>query len=148
MRAAAYAHIFDVLREKLGTEPAIDLLSEATRRLGASKAAGLASFAPTDLAGLKDAFLDGIPARDVMFAPAVTRCDHERLEIQFHRCPLKEAWQAMGRSDTDLTLLCAWASVIDSGLFEAAGFTFSGEPWRPGQTGCCLLRIEPRAARC
>jgi hypothetical protein len=143
MRAAAYAHIFDVLRERYGTDSAVGVLAEATHRLGEANASRFAAFAPADLAGLRDAFLAHMPAPDALFAPEVTRCDADRLEIKFHSCPLKNTWQKMGRSEADIELLCHGASAIDHGLFTAAGFVFKGEHWHPGRDGCCLLRIEP-----
>jgi hypothetical protein len=144
-RATAYAHIFDVLRERYGTGPAVEVLAEATHRMGEANAAPFAAFAPADLAGLRDAFLGGIPAPDALFAPEVKRCDAQRLEIKFHSCPLKKTWQEMGRSEADIELLCRGASAVDHGLFTAAGFIFKGEHWQPGGDGCCLLRIEPGA---
>lgn len=143
MRAAAYAHFFDVLREEFGPERAVELMSRATVRLGQGMGKKFSPFGPSDLEGLKDSFLAGIPCADEMFQPEVKRCDDERLEIQFHRCPLKDTWVEMGRSEEDLELLCRAGGAIDGGLFSEAGFTFKGETWKPGRTGCCLLRVEP-----
>ena len=145
MRAHAYAHVFDVLREKFGTDQALALLSESTRRLGATMGTRYAEFGPADLTGLKNAFLGEIPAGDVMFQPEVRRCDADVLEIQFHRCPLKEAWEATNRPAEDVALLCKAAGAIDQGLFNAAGFVLDGTTWQPGQAGCCLLRVKPGA---
>ena len=142
MRAAAYANMFDVLRETFGTERAVELLGEATRRMGVTMGAKFADLGPADFEGLKDRFIGGIPAVEEIFAPEVRQCDRNRLEIKFHRCPLKEAWQAMGRSDGDIELLCKAGGAIDGGLFGAAGFTFKGETWKPGETGCCRLVVE------
>lgn len=143
MRAAAYAHMFDVLRERFGEETALEVGQASTRRLGEAMGVKFAGHGPDDLTGLCHAFLDGIPNRDSMFAPEIKRCDGEALEIHFHRCPLKEAWQAQGRDDADLELLCRMAGAIDGGLFEAAGFTFRGETWKPGDEGCCRLKVLP-----
>ncbi|MGQ9371606.1 L-2-amino-thiazoline-4-carboxylic acid hydrolase [Azospirillum sp. ST 5-10] len=146
MRAAAYAHMFDVLRERFGETVALEVGRESTRRLGESMGVKFQGFGPADLTGLCSAFLDGIPNRETMFAPEILRCDDERLEIQFHRCPLKEAWEAQGRSPEDVELLCRMAGAIDGGLFETAGFTFKGITWKPGQEGCCRLVVEPGSA--
>ena len=146
MRAAAYAHVFDVLREEFGEARAMELSKRAIRRMGEAMAPRFADFAPKDLAGLAQAFLGSIPRRESMFAPEVLRADAECLEIQFHRCPLKEAWIAAGRSEADLARLCESAGAIDSGLFTAAGFSFAGTTWRPGESGCCRLRVEPGPA--
>lgn len=145
MRAEAYAHLFDVLRERFGTEQALAIGMEATQRMGTAMGAKLAKHGPDDLAGLCDAFLGGIIDRDAMFGPEVRRCDAHALEIKFHRCPLKQAWEEAGRSAEDLQLLCRMAGAIDRGLFEAAGFTFAGSTWQPGETGCCTLRVLPGA---
>jgi len=146
MRAAAYANIFDVLRDAFGTQKSVELLSEATRRMGVAAGARFADLGPDRLMALKERFLGTIPAGDILFQPEVRQSDDERLEIKFHRCPLKEAWQAMGRSDDDLELLCKAGGAIDGGLFKAAGFVFKGETWRPGEEGCCKLVVEPGPA--
>jgi hypothetical protein len=143
MRARAYAHMYDVLCEQFGAERAMELGQEITRRLGEQMGATFQDLEPTDLAGLKHRFLDGIPARDAMFAPEVERCDDERLQIYFHRCPLKQAWQEMGREGEDLAALCRMAGAIDRGLFTSAGFTFDSTTWQPGERGCCRLKITP-----
>lgn len=146
MRAAAYANIFDVLRDALGSQRAVELLSEATRRMGIAAGGQFVDLGPDKLVALKERFLGNIPAGDILFQPDVRQCDDRRVEIKFHRCPLKEAWQAMGRSDDDLELLCQAGGAIDGGLFKAAGFIFKGETWRSGQEGCCKLVVEPGPA--
>jgi hypothetical protein len=132
MRATAYAHMFDVLRERFGTETALELGREATGRMGTARGAEFAQFGPADLAGLKDAFLGSAgPARE-FFKPEVQQCDAAELRIQFHGCPLKEQWEAMGRTPADIALLCRFAGAIDTKLFE-----------RAGRSGCCLLKVRP-----
>ncbi|MEQ8585563.1 MAG: L-2-amino-thiazoline-4-carboxylic acid hydrolase [Thalassobaculaceae bacterium] len=143
MRAAAYGHMFDVLSERFGAEAAVELLGEATRRLGNDMGAHFTAHGPADTAGLCDAFLGGIPGRDALFAPEVIERSDARMEIQFHRCPLKDFWVADGRSDEEVEQLCRAAGRIDGGLFERAGFVFKGRTWKPGQTGCCRLIVEP-----
>jgi len=144
-RAAAYAQVFDVVRESDGVERAVAVLGEATRRMGAIAGARYADLAPADLAGLKDRFLADVPAVDDMFAPEIVRCDDEQLVIKFHRCPLREAWQAMGRPEAEVELLCKAGSAVDRGLFEAAGFAFDAENWHPALGDCCFLKISPGA---
>jgi predicted ArsR family transcriptional regulator len=147
MRAKFYMHMFDVLREEFGAERAVSLVGEAARRLGAEMGQKLAPHGPDDIKGLTDQFLAGIPCRESLFAPELRKCDAEGMEIQFHRCPLKDTWVAEGRSDEDLELLCRAAGTIDAGMFGAAGFTFKGETWTPGKTGCCRLVVEPGPAK-
>jgi hypothetical protein len=147
MRAEAYAHMYDVLSERLGEPAALEACMEATRRLGDDMGAAFAHLGPADLAGLKDAFLGGIIEGPALFAPEVRRCDEHELQIYFHRCPLKEAWIARGRSDADVAALCKMAGAIDRGLFERAGFTFAGSTWQSGESGCCTLRVRPGPAK-
>lgn len=146
MRADAYAHMFDVLREEFDAEKAVELIAKSTTRLGKDMGGKFAHLGPANLQGLKDEFLAGIPCADDMFAPEVKKCDDESLEIQFHRCPLKDHWVENGRNDEDVELLCKAAGAIDGGLFTRAGFIFKGETWKPGQEGCCLLKVVPGEA--
>ena len=143
MRAAAYGHVFDVLRERFDSETAVDILGEATYRLGIDMGETFESFGPSDVRGLLSAFLAGIPGRDDLFAPEVAKDDSDGFEIRFHRCPLKDFWVANGRSEEDVKDLCRAAGRIDAGLFGRAGFTFKGETWSPGREGCCILRVVP-----
>ena len=143
MRAASYAHFYDVLREQLGREAALAICKKATRRMGEAMGPALSDHAPADLEGLRDAFLGGIIEGEVLFAPTDVVADEEGLRIDFMRCPLKEAWEAMGRREGELEDLCEIAGAIDIGLFESAGFRFAGRTWRLGQQGCCRLRVLP-----
>ncbi len=71
----------------------------------------------------------------------------EALDIKFHACPLKEAWQAAGLPEERIATLCRIAGVVDNGTFEAAGFAFSAETWQPGEDGCCFLHVRPGKPR-
>ncbi|MGF1649286.1 MAG: L-2-amino-thiazoline-4-carboxylic acid hydrolase [Hyphomicrobiaceae bacterium] len=146
MRAAAYAHTYDVLREELGEERARVLSKRATRRMGEAMGRAFQDYAPNDLTGLTHAFLEAIIEGEALFKPEVVQADSEAMRVLFHRCPLKEAWHAQGRSDADIAALCEIAGAIDIGLFEGAGFTFAGETWRVGDEGCCRLCVLPGKA--
>jgi hypothetical protein len=142
-RARIYYLIFDELRNELGAERAEAVLMRAIYCRGAEiGAAKFARFAPGDLAGLKAAFLDGIPDAGRMFRPEVLHADAESLDIKFHACPLREAWQESGLSDAEVAALCRIAARIDNGTFEGAGFQFSADTWQPGGEGCCCLHIR------
>jgi L-2-amino-thiazoline-4-carboxylic acid hydrolase len=143
MRAAFYAETFAVLKDRFGREEAMALTTQMTRRMGEKMGAAYAKHGPSDLEGLKTSFLNGIIEGEALFSPVVMQCDSTALCIDFHRCPLKEAWQAQGFDDEDLKDLCIIAGAIDVGLFEAAGFTFAGETWKPGESGCCKLKVLP-----
>jgi L-2-amino-thiazoline-4-carboxylic acid hydrolase len=146
MRAAFYAETFAVLTAEYGRDEAMRLCMKMTRRMGEKMGQAYAAHGPADLNGLKDSFLGGIIEGEALFAPEVVRCDDKELAINFHRCPLKEAWESQGHAGEKLRDLCVIAGAIDGGLFEAAGFTFAGETWKPGESGCCRLRVLPGAA--
>jgi hypothetical protein len=143
-RAHIYHLLFSQLRSELGAERAAELMARAIYQRGAQNAAKYASFAPRDLDGLRQAFLANLPDDGAMFAPEVVRCDAEGLDIKFYRCPLKEAWMGAGLPEEEVAALCQIAAQVDSGLFEAAGFRFHADTYRPGAEGCCFLHVRPR----
>jgi predicted ArsR family transcriptional regulator len=142
-RAMVYAAFYDALAERFGADVAEEVMKKAIYRRGREIGRRFAGYGPADLEGLRDAFLDFVPDRGRLFQPEVRRADDQALEIKFHACPLKEAWQAAGLSDERIATLCRIAGVVDNGTFEAAGFGFSAETWRPGAEGCCCLHIRP-----
>jgi hypothetical protein len=142
-RAHIYHLLFCQLRSELGAEKAAELMGRAIYQRGVQNAAKYASFAPRDLEGLRQAFLASLPDDGAMFAPEVARCDAEGLDIKFHRCPLQQAWRDAGLPPEDVATLCRIAAQVDSGLFEAAGFAFHADTYRPGAEGCCFLHVRP-----
>ena len=146
-RALLYYLIFDELRQDVGEERAVAVLLRAIYRRGTQIGEQFRQFAPDNLAGLRDAFLNIIPDSGRMFDPHVARCDAEGLDIQLEACPLKQAWQELGLSEADLETMCRIAGEIDKGTFEAAGFAFEPDTWQPGRSGCCHLKIRKQDQR-
>ena len=143
-RAVIYYLIYDELRRELGSAKAEELLSRAIYRRGAMRGKEkYAEFGPSDLAGLKESFLNGIADEGRMFQPEILRDDAAALDIQFHGCPLRDAWLEMGLAGGEVQTMCRIAARVDNGLFEAAGFAFSSDTWKPGDSGCCCLHIRP-----
>ena len=136
-------HIFRELRDELGEARAGEIMGRAIYARGTEVGRQFARFAPADLAGLRDAFVGGVPDDGRMFAPRVTRCDAAGLDIALMRCPLQDAWREAGLADKDVATLCRIAGRVDNGTFESAGFTFSADTWQPGREGCCHLHIRP-----
>jgi len=141
-RALIYMEMYDVLCAELGTAKAEELLTRAIFRRGLAAGKSLARHAPDDLAGLKVSFLASVPGGEEIFRPEVLRCDHERLEMQLHGCPLKDAWREAGLPEEKVATLCRIAGAVDKGLFEGAGFRFENRTWTPGAEGCCFLSIR------
>ena len=142
-RAHIYHLLFSQLRAELGTEKAADLMGRAIHQRGVQNAAKYVSFAPSDLEGLRQAFVGNLPDDGAMFSPEVVRCDAESLDIKFHRCPLKQAWLDAGLPQEEVATLCRIAAQVDVGLFQAAGFRFHADTYQPGGEGCCFLHIRP-----
>jgi hypothetical protein len=142
-RAILYYLIFDELRSEIGAQRAEEVLQRAVYRRGVEKGRKYAPYGPRDLEGLKAHFLGGIPDAGRMFQPEVLRSDDAGLDIKFHRCPLREAWQEIGLPDDEVARLCRIAARIDNGTFESAGFAFTADTWQPGGEGCCFLHIRP-----
>ena len=142
-RARIYHLIFDELRRELGAAAAEAILQRAIYRRGVEIGeAKFSQFAPSDMAGLEAAFLDGIPDEGRMFRPEMLHSGAKAVDIKFHACPLREAWQEMGLSDEEVATLCRIAARIDNGTFEGAGFGFFADTWQPGGEGCCCLHIR------
>jgi hypothetical protein len=142
-RAMMYWHIYQALKKDIGEPKAAEVIKRGIYERGLEIGQPFKKFAPADLDGLKNAFLAFIPDGGRMFDPEVRRCDENGLEIKMRRCPLKEAWQEAGLTDSDIARMCDIAAIVDKGTFEGAGFGFSMETWSAGQQGCCLLKIKP-----
>lgn len=143
-RAILYWMIYDELRREIGADKAEQVMVRAIYRRGQQKGREkYPRFAPKDLAGLKEAFLGGIPDQGRMFQPEIERADAEGLDIKFHGCPLRDAWQEIGLADEEVATMCRIAARVDNGTFEGAGFRFSADTWQPGGEGCCRLQIRP-----
>ena len=146
-RAMVYAAEFDELEAELGAAKAEAIMKRAIHKRGLAIGAQFARFGPRDIEGLRAAFMAFIPDGGRPFAPEVTRCDAGALDIKLHACPLKTAWLEAGMSAEKVAQLCSIAGVVDNGTFEAAGFAFHADTWRPGEEGCCFLHIRPRGGR-
>lgn len=144
-RAMMYYHIFNEIRQETGDEKATEMMKRAIYKRGLEVGKILAKYAPSDFEGLRDAFLERVvPDEDRIFNPEVRRCDEQELEIKMRQCPLKEAYQEAGLSDEETARMLEIAGQVDKGTFEGAGFSFSGETWRPGKEGCCHFHIRSR----
>jgi hypothetical protein len=143
-RAMMYYHIFDELRKEIGEKKATAIMKRAIHKRGVQVGKELlAKYGPDDLEGLKNAFLALDPDEGRMFSAEVLSSDADGVDIRFHRCPLREAWQEANLSDEDTAKICAIAASVDIGTFEGAGFEFFAETWKPEQGNCCYLHIRP-----
>lgn len=142
-RAMMYYHIYNEMKNEVGEQKATDILKRAIYKRGLEVGKQFAKYGPADMEGLKDAFVGNVPDDGKMFEPELQRCDKDGVDIKFHRCPLKEAYQEAGLSEDEIAKMVEIAASVDYGTFEAAGFEFSAETWKPGREGCCQLHIRP-----
>jgi hypothetical protein len=142
-RAMMYYHIFEELKKEVGDDKAAEIMKRGIYKRGLEIGKQFGEYGPSDMNGLKDAFLGFIPDEGKMLEPELMRCDDEGVDIKFHRCPLKEAWQEAGLSEDEVAKMCDIAAIVDYGTFEGAGFKFSADTYKPGGDGCCLLKIRP-----
>ena len=142
-RAMLYHHFYRELSAEVGKAKAAEIMQRAIYARGVEVGRQFAAHAPRDMEGIKEAFMGFLPDQGALFAPELERCDAQGVDIQFHRCPLKEAWQEAGLTDTEIKELCNIAGKVDNGTFESAGFAFHAETWEPGREGCCHLHIRP-----
>ncbi len=142
-RALIYWHLYEELSAELGARRAEEIMKRAIRRRGEKVGRKFRPYGPSDIDGLKPAFLADIPDEGRMFQPEVLQSSAQGLDIYFHRCPLRKAWQEAGLPDEIVARLCRIAAEVDYGTFESAGFRFHADTWQPGEEGCCCLHIRP-----
>ncbi len=138
-----YFYIFDELRKEIGEKKATAVMKRAIYNRGLNVGKPFAKYGPNDFKGLAKAFIGGDPDEGKMFKAKVLRCDQEGLDLMFHACPLRDAWQEAGLSDKDTAKICSVAATVDIGTFEGAGFEFFAETWKPEFGKCCYLHVRP-----
>lgn len=74
------------------------------------------------LPGFKDAFIPEVTQKT--FEMDVVRCDEDQLHIEFHYCPLVNAWLKQGVSEEDLKLMCDAAMDGDRGIAAECGYGY------------------------
>ena len=149
-RAAVYAHLFGVLREKLGEEQAVALMSEAIRAHGREKASKAYSEAARsgDLRQAAREFASPDPFKQFQFAPRIVSASEDEAVIAMSRCPLVDQWTAMGLPAADVATLCRIARSVDFGTWEEAlGFGLAFEGTRGDGNDECVLRVGKRKAK-
>ena len=143
-RAIVLKMIFDELRDEFGEDRAKELMKRAIYKRGKMIGEKFAQYAGGDFQGLCDAFVGGIPDEGRMFAPEVTKCDEEGLDVTFSNCPLKNAWAGLGLPDEEMATLCEVCGIVDYGTFEGAGFEFEMTALPEGSKDRCYLKIRKK----
>jgi hypothetical protein len=144
-RAAVYAHLFLVLRKRLGEAQAVDLMSEAIYNFGKEKARRnySAKAQSGDLAQAAREFASPDPVKQHQFAPRVVTLTPEEAVIHMSKCPLVDEWKAMGLSARDVETLCNVAHSVDFGTWEGAlRYELHFEATRGAGCEECVLRVR------
>jgi hypothetical protein len=148
-RAAAYAHLFLVLRRELGEERAVDLMSEAIRNFGTEKSKRNYSEKARkgDLEQAAREFASPDPVKQHQFAPRIVSLEPGEAVIAMSGCPLVDEWKAMGLPGRDVETLCRIAHAVDFGTWEGAmPFKLRFEGTRGEGRDECVLRIRKARA--
>ena len=143
-RAMFYYAFYKEFSAEIGPEKTREIMKRAVYKRGLDVGKKFAKFAPSDFAGLRDAFLAGVPDAAGTFNPRLESCSAAGLDIELQTCPLKDAWREAGLSDEEVEILTDIAGAVDKGTFEGAGFSFEPDTWKPGRSACCRLHIRPR----
>jgi len=124
---AAWLYLLLDEAEKRGM-PTEEFAKAAILRCGCFQGDRLCAGAGTkSLKGLKK-ILFTLPAR-MVFEVKILDCTDDRLDIDFHYCPLVAAWQSQGAGDEQIARLCGIAMQGDRGIAKSFGCTLE-----PGET--------------
>lgn len=143
-RAAVYAHLFLVLRERLGEAASVELMSEAIYNFGREKSRRNYSERAQggDLEQAAREFASPDPVKQHQFAPRIVSLSPGEAVIAMSGCPLVDEWRAMGLPDKDVETLCKVAHAVDFGTWEGAlRCKLSFEGTRGEGRDECVLRI-------
>ncbi len=149
-RAAVYAHLFKVLREKLGADRAVALMSEAIHAHGKEKSTkGYSAAARSgDLPQAAREFASPDAVKQFQFAPRIVSASETEAVIAMSRCPLVDQWTEMGLPPEDVATLCRIARAVDFGTWEGAlGFALAFEGTRGDGKGECVLRVRKKQSK-
>ena len=82
------------------------------------------------------------PLTQKIFEMEVLAKDAEKLEINFHYCPLVNAWQKQGCSSADIARLCDIAMCGDHGIAKKFGMKLELPKLIARNDGYCALRFK------
>lgn len=116
---AAWLYLLIDEAEKRGISTE-DFAKSAIMRCGCFQGNQLTAKAGTkSLKGLKK-ILFSLPAR-MVFEMKILTCSDDRLDIDFHYCPLVAAWQKQGATHEQIARLCDMAMQGDRGIAGSFG---------------------------
>ena len=72
------------------------------------------------------------------------KLDDDSFDVDFHYCPLVNAWQKQGCSDEEIDKLCDWAMEGDRGIAEAFGLELELQKTIAKGDDICELRFRQK----
>lgn len=143
---AAWLYLLLDEAEKRGIDTE-DFARAAILRCGCFQGGQLVDRAGTrSLKGLKKTLFT-LPAR-MVFEMKILSCTDDRLEIDFHHCPLVAAWQSYGAADERIEKLCDIAMQGDRGIAESFGCELElGETIAKGHGRCQIRFVRKKTSK-
>jgi len=78
----------------------------------------------------------------IIFEMKFIRLDDDAFDVDFHYCPLVNAWQKQGCSEEEMDKLCDWAMEGDRGIAEAFGCELELKKTIARGDGVCQIRFK------
>ena len=78
----------------------------------------------------------------IIFEMKFIKLDDDAFDVDFHYCPLVNAWQKQGCSDDEIDKLCDWAMEGDRGIAQAFGCELELKKTIAKGDGVCQIRIR------
>ena len=77
-----------------------------------------------------------------VFEMKFLKLDDDRFDVDFHYCPLVNAWQKQGCNDEEIDKLCDWAMEGDRGIADTFGCTLELNKTIAKGDGVCEIRFK------
>ena len=97
---------------------------------------------PEDARSFQEVFLTDIGVKT--FSMANIDADSKNLSVQFHYCPLVNAWKKLGFDDETCALLCDIAMDGDRGIAQAMGMDLELSKTLAKGDGICALHFKAK----
>jgi len=82
------------------------------------------------------------PVGKAVFEMEFQKIEDDAFEVDFHYCPLVNAWQKQGCSDEEMDKLCDWAMEGDRGIADAFGCELELKKTIAKGDGICQIRFK------
>lgn len=120
-RATWMALLFEETKKACTDKKAEEIFRTAIKKCGHMHGTGYKACCadPSNVNNFYKAFLSDNGKKN--FEMDITEVDHDNLKIEFHYCPLVNAWKKLGIPDENLPILCDMAMDGDRGIAEQMG---------------------------